>query len=396
MYSKLKISNFKSIVDIEVELGRFNVFIGENGCGKTNILEAVALLSGAKTGDLTPEELINRGVRVSKPALMTSSFLGFRVGKDISIDLDDKMKAQLYCENKDDIYSKWRDRVVELKLKEFEGLISNIPNEAQDNSSKPHSEKKIELSKIEFNKILTKLLSKLNVEPFIESSLDEFIIYSLNTNALRGIAQLSKRLPLGIYGEGFDTLIKTFSAEEKKSLGELMETIQWLEDIVIDEELELRSQKHSLGQSNSILYFTDKYMKKQKKILSAENANEGILYLLFYFTLFISKKTPKFFAIDNIETALNPKLCRDLIKQLAILAKENDKQTLITTHNPAILDGLNLNDDEQRLFVVKRSDEGYTKVERIKLKLKTKATEGLKLSELWMRGYLGGLPQPHF
>lgn len=397
MYSKLKISNFKSIVDIEVELGRFNVFIGENGCGKTNILEAVALLSGAKTGDLTPEELINRGVRISKPSLMSSSFIGSRIEKDILIALDDETSARLYCEDKDDIYSKWRDRVVELKLKEFEPLMRVIPIETHGNSSKPHAKKKIELSDTESRRLLTKFFTIIT-EAFDENkkTLDQFIIYSLNTNALRGIAPLSKRLPLGIYGEGFDTLIKTFSAEEKKILGELMETIQWLRDIVIDEELELRSQKHSLGQSNSILYFTDKYMKRQNKILSAENANEGILYLLFYFTLFISDKTPKFFAIDNIETALNPKLCRDLIKQLAILAKKNDKQTLITTHNPAILDGLNLNDDEQRLFVVKRSDEGHTKVERIKLKPKTKATEGLKLSELWMRGYLGGLPQSHF
>jgi hypothetical protein len=31
---------------------------------------------------------------------------------------------------------------------------------------------------------------------------------------------------------------------------------------------------------------------------------------------------------------------------------------LVTTHNPAALDGLNLNDEDQRLFVVYRNDEG--------------------------------------
>jgi len=64
---------------------------------------------------------------------------------------------------------------------------------------------------------------------------------------------------------------------------------------------------------------------------------------------------------------------------------------LITTHNPAILDGLNLNDDEQRLFVVSRNEEGKTKIKRIKLK--PKSEESLKLSEMWMRGYLGALPK---
>lgn len=66
-------------------------------------------------------------------------------------------------------------------------------------------------------------------------------------------------------------------------------------------------------------------MSKKNNIFSAENTNEGILHILFYLSLFISKKTPKFFAIDNIEKSLNPKLCRTLIKEIAILSKDNDK-----------------------------------------------------------------------
>ncbi|MCP4112775.1 MAG: hypothetical protein GY749_45810 [Desulfobacteraceae bacterium] len=79
-----------------------------------------------------------------------------------------------------------------------------------------------------------------------------------------------------------------------------------------------------------------------------------------------------------------------MIKELSELSGKNSKQALITTHNPAVLDGLNLNDDEQRLFVVSRNDEGKTQVRRIKLK--PGSDEKLKLSEMWMRGYLGGLP----
>ena len=63
----------------------------------------------------------------------------------------------------------------------------------------------------------------------------------------------------------------------------------------------------------------------------------------------------------------------------------------MTTHNPAVLDGLNLHDDRQRLFVVSRDGDGHTRVKR--LADKPQLTEGrYKLSELWMRGHLGGLP----
>ncbi len=41
MISQLQIKNFKSIDQLTIELGRFNVLIGANGCGKTNILETL-------------------------------------------------------------------------------------------------------------------------------------------------------------------------------------------------------------------------------------------------------------------------------------------------------------------------------------------------------------------
>ena len=40
---RLIIENFKSIDRLELELGRVNLIIGENGCGKTNILEALGM-----------------------------------------------------------------------------------------------------------------------------------------------------------------------------------------------------------------------------------------------------------------------------------------------------------------------------------------------------------------
>jgi AAA15 family ATPase/GTPase len=96
--------------------------------------------------------------------------------------------------------------------------------------------------------------------------------------------------------------------------------------------------------------------------------------------------------IDNIETALNPRLCRVLIKRLVELAKDLSKQALITTHNPAILDGLNLLDDEQRLFEVYRNDEGYTETRRIKFKDNLSDKTG-KLSQMWLAGSLGATPK---
>ena len=52
------------------------------------------------------------------------------------------------------------------------------------------------------------------------------------------------------------------------------------------------------------------------------------------------------------------------------------------------LDALDLKDDEQRLFVARRDIDGHTRATRIK----HKAERTQKLSEVWMNGYIGGLP----
>lgn len=55
MIKSISIKNFKSIVDLTVDLGLFNVFIGENGCGKSNILEGISLGAAASVHKLDRE-----------------------------------------------------------------------------------------------------------------------------------------------------------------------------------------------------------------------------------------------------------------------------------------------------------------------------------------------------
>ena len=55
MVEKIQIINYKSIVDLTLDLGRFNVIIGTNGCGKSNILEAITIASASHQRKLDTE-----------------------------------------------------------------------------------------------------------------------------------------------------------------------------------------------------------------------------------------------------------------------------------------------------------------------------------------------------
>ena len=74
MIRRIKIENYKSIVDQMLELGAFNVIIGANGCGKSNILEAIAMAALSSSGALLPEMFESRGIRLSDSRFMRSAF----------------------------------------------------------------------------------------------------------------------------------------------------------------------------------------------------------------------------------------------------------------------------------------------------------------------------------
>src|ERR1039458_7831028 len=63
MITKFKIHFFKSIEDTELELGNINVFIGANGSGKSNLLEALGVLAAPAYGRVDQESLVRRGCR---------------------------------------------------------------------------------------------------------------------------------------------------------------------------------------------------------------------------------------------------------------------------------------------------------------------------------------------
>ncbi len=50
MISRIQIQNFRSVRKIDLELGRLNVVVGSNGCGKSNIYKGIQLLSAVAEG----------------------------------------------------------------------------------------------------------------------------------------------------------------------------------------------------------------------------------------------------------------------------------------------------------------------------------------------------------
>ena len=143
-----------------------------------------------------------------------------------------------------------------------------------------------------------------------------------------------------------------------------------------------------------MLKFTDRYMDATRNIVTAYDANEGALYSLFLACLLFHPLSPEVFAVDNVDYGLNPRVAREVARIFSEYAKLTDKTIFLTTHNPLILDGLDLRNDDIRLFRVERNRKGITKVTRIMINelIGEEENSYSSLSQLWLSGQLGGMP----
>ncbi|AFZ17036.1 AAA family ATPase [Allocoleopsis franciscana] len=367
MIREIKIENYKSIQQLKLRLGRVTVFIGENGCGKSNILEATALASAAANDKLDNEFLASRGIRVTEPQFMRSAFEHSNITQEIKISLEANSQTSLNfsLQNDNQPYSNWFEK----NYIHFKHLIGKKTQEY-------------------IQKYLEEYINENTQKEQLNLYLKKFLIYSPENLSLRTFEKEGQIQPLGIKGEGLFKLLKILSLDKNQDriyeIKEKLKLIDWFQDF---------EMPRGLAEIEKNVQIKDKYLDSDIPYFDQRSSNEGFLFLMFYFALFISDDTPKFFAIDNIDASLNPKLCSQLIKELVKMAEKYDKQAIFTTHNPAVLDGLNLDDDEQRLFVIYRNKLGHTKAKRI---LKPEPLEGqkpIKLSEAFMKGYIGGLPK---
>ena len=201
MIKTISIKSFKSIENLDLELGRLNVFVGANGSGKSNILEGIGVLSAAADGKVNDQTLLQRGVRPGVPNLYKSAF-PVTVGRapshiwfsgkaddvryDVSLNnpLDAPSPAWLYK------HELWEDAARK--------LASRGPN-----MSNPGNK--------ETGLAALKAVELLKDDPALQllRRLQSYVIYTPTTPVLRGVApETQPRHPLGLSGGGLPDAVE--------------------------------------------------------------------------------------------------------------------------------------------------------------------------------------------
>lgn len=400
---KLTIKGFKSIWQDSLDLGQMNVFIGTNGAGKSNLLEAIAMMSCSLEGGIDYERLQRKGARLSSSAVFRSAFKNknrtsaFKLVADfgeVSYSLDMNAEGGF--------------RYLAESIKTQDGKIVG------GRSNNGATIRGISLkSKLDSSKGIFPILEAYQaindgdeqgiIEPL--SSLVDYAIFAPTTPILRGVEQdSSAKEPLGLYGgrlaNALNEVIEDHHKKKSTDLLRFFNLMNWVQSFVTTTETDPELLSGQVPISGRKIRFSDKFMKANFNKLYAYDVSEGTLYVMFLLVLLTHDASPDFFALDNIDTALNPGLVRELIHQVAlILSQKPHKQIFLTTHNPSTLDAVDLFNDAHRLFVVERDKDGHTKSRRIQppegmtREIWEEKYFGMKLSEIWLSGAIGGLPK---
>ena len=367
---RISVGNFKSLYDTSFEPGKINVFIGANGSGKSTVLEAIGLLSAAMTDRVDAASLQRRGVRLSVPTLYKSNFKDIKRRNptiNLSLEWNDSDTAHDFRYDvhlttpTDTDYWKYHSEAF------FQDCVQKW---GRSNASRQQSNNYIGFFLIDDDKDLENGRK-------IARALSNYGIFQPNTMTLRGtIKELLSTVDDDImFGDIF--------------MDDVLDMIDWASSISVNAPKK-NSINANIPTTRQVIEFADRYMKDSAQF-TGYDASEGALYVLFMLTLAMHPQGPSIFSVDSFDHALNPHLAKKMTEVFCQEIIKNGKTAFLTTHSPLVLDGLDITNDDIRLFAVDRNSKGHSQITRITVSPELLA-EGQSLSRLWINGRLGGVP----
>ncbi|WP_437310778.1 AAA family ATPase [Sorangium sp. So ce388] len=371
MLQKVRIRGFKTIVDVTLELGRFNVFIGPNGAGKTNLLEGIALLGAAAQGQVGPDALNARGVRVTRTQQRTL------------LRTSERRRTKMIIEA-------WAEGAFyEARLQEpktwscsWNFARERLMENGEELAAREHNVGRLVLGLKTGDLVTIRPEHDRGIAPLVCATRGEGPLSRL----LRALDLFAIYSPHGSSPESMKGVLLECAPELQRErvvwrriVDEVRRFAEWAEDV-----------------SDEGVSFSDRHLRRDARWISTGAADDGTRLILYTLMLLLLPEGPSILAVENADHALSPRLALRVVERVQyILTNEPGRpQVLMVTQRPEVLDALDLGDDRVRLFIVNRNKSGATEVGRVRYSdaLARCTKRGMTLSRLWLSGALGGMP----
>ncbi|MGH9753174.1 MAG: AAA family ATPase [Blastocatellia bacterium] len=353
MIEKIAVENFKSHAHTEISLGRVTALVGPNGCGKTAILQSIHYLSQLtdQTVDIVfsqerdPSHLLRRGcqsfslsvggrqtatpqqkstsiwnvaVTLAKAQAEATSHPGWST--EVKWQLGDEKSSGVYMHSGQTLlHAQVKPEVMHAlqPVAYFKAALKNL-------SSPSYSEKTLPRVAFDGTGLASAAAYLMTAEPERHQVIEE---------ALRNIVPAVKR----VRAKPAKVILRerrVFSVNEAR--------------VPYDEQREVTGHEltfDTIGADG----------------VPAHAMSDGTLLAYGLLTILYSLSNTQLFLLDDVEQGLHPLAQRRLINTLKEFAKEQDRQILLTTHSPYIVDEL----DAKNVWVMALDQEGVSHAKRL-------------------------------
>lgn len=413
MITQIKIAGFKSLVNIDLTLGAFNLFVGANTSGKSNFFDALRVLQGIGYG-FTIDEILNgkpkgAGSEVWE-AIRGGSKMAYFIGSPAetpSYEDPDYVREIFQFDISLQLLSLPQEINYSISISAETGWVYqeklSIENKILFLGQEIHHSMFGPSLRVQYNRdgieplphqifensrpLLHQMLSRKVGEN--DRKVIEACIHALSNMQridpvpaiLRDYSQTQIVKRMGERGENFAALLKGIASDEKLRSAYL----SWLRQLTPSEVEDITILQGALGESLFAI-------KEHGNIYPAPILSDGTLRFAAIAAAFFQTDMPDILTIEEIENGIHPSRLRLLLELLKSQSSPN-RQVIATTHSPVALAWLNEKDYATTFFCKKDDQTGASSITPLNnvprfLEIVRKQPLGDLFTEGWLEGAL--------
>jgi len=382
MIKKLKVKNFRSLRDFEIEFGKFNVLIGRNNCGKSNIIDVLSFLSDGTKDKLTKifdkrggyKEIVFNG-NIESNIEIKADFEDEFFKDEFLIDyyLNFSNKNIYPFEEKLEIHKKNGEKVIFPKPEAHDTRFyffgekhsKEVPIISEKNSVE-EIEKKIK----EVERSISPEYKMGVYYPLFYTLLRKIHTYKITPSNIKfqyPEVFVEENIELDNDCKNIALFLLRLSQQNKRTFERIVELLSGVVD-------EIEDISPTIAGKNVYLKTKEKNLDK---FFYSENVSDGVISLLSYITIIETSDKHDIICFEEPENYIHARILEFILD----LMKKSGAQIIVTTHSLSFIDLCNPED-----IIIVEKEKGETKAKRIKNpeKLKEKLNEiGITLGEIY-------------
>ncbi|MEK7990690.1 MAG: AAA family ATPase [Thiotrichaceae bacterium] len=370
MIKEIRLQHWKSFEDATLYIDPLTVLIGSNASGKSNALDALVFLQRISLNNLDTQTALG-GNEIIEPirgginwAVMKShnqfQISVTQIFENLEFKLSDQKTLEItntfyiYLQDaptmlgdhyswvsnykiKDEWQKKTQSLIISLENKDcfssldYVNLYSKIIEYRNSNSLK-----KIDNNILHDFELLSKLLVENDGDSLSFKELQKFFIFNPIPSKMRHYSRFSRKLlPDASNLAGF---LAALSEQHKTEIEQALS--KYLNHLPEKDIRKVWAEPVGRLGSDAMLYCEEEWIEGKTQIIDAHSMSDGTLRFLAILTALLTRPEGSLLVIEEIDNGLHPSRMKLLIQAMREIGSQRKIDILVTTHNPALLDGL--------------------------------------------------------